>query len=657
MNNNFKIKKNFLNLENIYTIASIIYVGMSIFYIATFFTDRPRYGILFFGGSMIIFILRALKKDFKIYEKVADSFIGKLIAIILMSVVIFITYYYWKDFYLLIYERAGSSNLLDRILGGIALVLTIISVYSFSGLPIVIVSLFFIFYSLFGNYFPGFFKFSGFSINRLVDITSVQIERGILGDLLQLSGTLVAIYIIFAGFVQSLGGFNVIVRISLLIAKRSKYLVTQSAVFASAVMGMFTGSGAANVAGTGSFTIPLMKKYKVPSHFAGAIEAVASAGGQIMPPIMGAAAFLMAEYLGVPYVKIAAIGTLPAILYFAGVAFSVYLLSHALNITIPTDVEAENVGEVKNAKAEILDLFIGGLPLFLSLILLIYLLAVVKIDALLSGYYTTIFLITFKFLQGIGKNLKNIPNYLKQFIGMMINGAKQSAGPIMEIGLMLSLIGAVVTILSASGLASKMSFILLSMGRDQIVPLLILAAILCILLGCVVSTVAVYILAMITVVPALLRVGINPIVAHFYVFWYAILGLISPPVAGNVIAACRIAKSDFLCTAREAIKIGIGLFIIPIIMINHPELLIWSNKTIIIFIRGLIASYAFSLAFYGGYLIKGVSEKFIRLVIGILGLISITTIFKQEYINYVISLGLLIYFIFINLKFKKEKVK
>lgn len=651
---NVKLKKNFFNLENIYTISSIIYIGLVIFYVGTFFTDRPRYGILFFGGSMIIFILRALRKDFKIYEKAADSFIGKLTAIILIFIVIFITYYYWKDYYLLIYERAGSPILLDRILGGIILVLTIISVYSFAGSPIVIVSLAFILYSLFGNFFPGFLKFSGFSINRLVDNTAVQIERGILGELLQLSGTLVAIYIIFAGFVHGLGGFKVIIRISLLIARYSKYLVTQSAVLASAVMGMFTGSGAANVAGTGSFTIPLMKKYKVPAYFAAAIEAVASAGGQIMPPIMGAAVFLMAEYLGIPYMKLAAIGVLPAILYFTMIAFSVHHLSYALNITVPNDVETKNVGKVKNTKAEILDLFILGLPLLLSLILLIFLLTVVQIDVLFSGYYTTIFLIIFSFLQGLWKNLKNIPNYLKQFIGMMIEGAKQSANRVMEIGLMLSLIGVIIVILSSTGLASKMNFLLLSMGAGQKLPLLILAAIVSILLGCVVSTVAVYILAMITVVPALLRIGIDPLISHFYVFWYAILGLITPPVAACVVAACRIAGSSFLRTACEAMKMGVGLFIIPIIMIVHPELLIWSNKTIIIFIMGLIANYAFSLAFYGDYLLKGVFGKFIRLIIGILGLISIVIIFKQEFINYIISLSLLIYFIFINLKFKKQ---
>ncbi|HZK11910.1 MAG TPA: TRAP transporter large permease subunit, partial [Atribacterota bacterium] len=364
--NDVKIKKSFLNLENIYTIASIIYIGMIIFYVGTFFTDRPRFGILFFGGSMIIFILRALRKDFKIYKKAADSFMGKLIAITLIFIVIFITYYYWKDFYLLIYERAGSSILLDKILGGIALVMVIISVYSFSGLPIVLVSLFFFFYSLFGNYFPGFFRFSGFTIARLVDITAVQIERGIFGELLQLSGSLVAIFVIFAGFVSSLGGFDVIIRISLLIAKFSKYLVTQSAVLASAVMGMFCGSGVANVAGTGSFTIPLMKKYKVPPYFAGAIEAVASAGGQIMPPVMGAAAFLMAEYLGVPYIKICAIAALPAILFFAGVSFSVYHLSRTINIEVPTDIKTKNMGELKKTKEEILNLFILGLPLFLS---------------------------------------------------------------------------------------------------------------------------------------------------------------------------------------------------------------------------------------------------------------------------------------------------
>ena len=657
MNINLKLKKSFLNLENIYTIASIIYVSMVIYYVGTFFTDRPRYGILFFGGSLILFILRALRKDFKIYEKVADSFLGKLIAITLIFIVIYITYYYWKDFYLLIYERSGSPILLDRILGGIALVLVFIAVYSFSGLPIVMVSLLFIFYALFGNYFPGFFRFQGFSISRVVDISAVQILRGVWGDLLQIAGTLVAMFIIFAGFAKTLGGFDFLLRISLLVAKISKYLVTQSAVIASATMGMFTGSGQANVAGTGSFTIPLMKKYNVPAYFAGAIEAVASAGAQITPPIMGTAGFLMAAILGVPYFRIAQSAILPALLYYAGVSFSIYHLSRTLNIIVPTDEGTENVRKLKNTKAEMLDLFILGLPLLLSLILMIYLLGVVKLSALTVAYYASIFLITMTFLLGIfrNNNLKNIPNYLKQFIGMLIEGAKQSASTIMQIGLMLSLIGTIVVILSTTGLASKMNFVMLSMGRGQMVPLLILAAIVSILLGIVVSTLAVYILAMITVVPALLRVGIDPIVSHFYVFWYAILGMITPPVAVNVVAACRIAGSGFLQTALEAMKIGIGLFVIPIIFIVHPDLLIWSNKTIPVFIMGLIAIYAFTLAFYGGHILKGRSGIFIRVLIFIFGFISILNIFKQDYINYIISLGLLIYFIFIEFKFKKEE--
>ncbi len=655
MNDNVKLKKSFLNLENIYTVASITYVGMVILYIATFFTDRPRYGILFFGASMIIFILRALRKDFKIYEKAADSFIGKIIAITLIFIVIFITYYYWKDFYLLTYERSGSPILLDRILGSIALVLTIVAVYSFSGLPIVIVSLIFILYALFGNYFPGLFRFRGFTIARLIDITSVQILRGIWGDLLQIAGTLVAIFIIFSGFVSNLGGSDVLLKISLMVAKLSKNLVTQSAVIASATMGMFTGSGQANVAGTGSFTIPLMKKYNVPSHIAGAIEAVASAGGQITPPIMGTAAFLMASTLGIPYIRIVAIAILPALLFYAGVAFSVSHLSIGkFNIIVPTDVEIEDKEGVKKTQTGILYIFIQGIPMFSSLIFLIYFLAVVQLHALLVAYYSIIFFLTVSFLQGILRNLKDIPNYLKEFIAAIIESAKKSARTVMEIGLMLSLFGTIVVILSTTGLSSKLNFLLLSLGKGQIVPLLIISAIVCITFGCVVSTLAVYILVTITVVPALLRIGIDPIISHFYVFWFAILGLITPPVAANVVAACRIAGSSFLLTAREAIKIGVGLFIIPIMMVAHPELIIWARNTIPTFIMALIAMHAVTIFFYGAYLLKGISGKIIRLIIGILGLIITVGIFKQDYINYIISLGLLIYFIFLYFKYKKN---
>jgi len=650
--NNKRFVKNFFSLDNIYTIVSIIYVGMIFFYIDTFFVDRPKFGILFFGGSLIIFALRVLRGDYQSLKKLlANKKIKMIVTIILICLAITITIWFWKEYTWLIYERAGNANRVDIIFGGIALLLTILSVYVYSGPAIVVVVLLFILYGFFGRYFPGFLRFSGFSLCRIIDICAVQIYRGIFGDLLQLGGTLVAIFIIFAGFAKSLGGFDVIVKVSFIIAKISKYLVAESAVFASAVMGMFSGSGAANVAGTGSFTIPLMKKYKIPAHFAAAVEAVASAGGQIMPPIMGAAAFLMAEYLGIPYIRIAIMATLPALLYFLGVGFSVYYISRTVKIEAPINVQNSRKTERRH---KLVGLFIDSIPLLISLISLILLMVVVQIDALIAGYYSCIIIIGVSFVKGFILNKESIKLYFKKFGEMLLRGAKNSAGTIMEIGLMLGAIEIIVVMLSTSGLSAKLGFLLMSMGQDQIIYILILAAIICIILGCVVSTVAVYILAMVVVVPALVRVGINPIVANFYVFWFAILGLISPPVAGNVVAACRIADSPFMKTAMEAIKIGIGLVVIPVVMIVHPEILLYNAKTPITFIMTLITLYTLSIAFYGGYLLPGGKGLVIRIICAVLSLLALLAP-MYNFISYIINGGLLVFFIILNRKERQKK--
>jgi len=651
--------KKVFNLNSIYSIASVLYIAFILIYIGTHFASRPRYGFAFFGASLIIFMLRALKGEYTSIKKILDNKIIKevfIISITLLAAAVAI--YFWINFPWLTYERAGSPNNVDLIFGGIALIMIILSVFIYSGPILAVGAIFFILYGFFGNYAPGILSFKGITLSRMIDILSSQIYRGIFGDLLQMGGTLLAVFIIFAGMVHGLGGFDIIIKISLFIARISKYLVTQSAVFASMTMGMFSGSGAANVAGTGSFTIPLMKRYNVPAYFAGAIEAVASAGGQIMPPIMGAAAFLMAEYLGVSYIKIALMGILPALLFFAGVSFSVYHLSRIVKIKVPAAEKLTNNEDRKEetmaiAKQERRKLFTSAFPFALSLIVLLVLMSVFKFGAVMAGFFTTIQLIVISFLTGLILKTEPIKLYLKRFINMVLKGAIHAAGTVMELGLMLSIIEIGIVILSYTGLASKINFMLLSMGRGQLPLLLLLSAVVCILLGCVTATVAVYILAMVTVVPALLRVGIDPIVAHFYVFWFAILGLITPPVAGNVIAACRIAKSDFLETAKESIKIGIGLLLIPILMVAHPELLIHSAKTPIIFIMGLITVYAISFTFYGNYIIPRIKGLIIRLLIGAVSVYALLAPINET-LSYILTGGVVLSIIIIHIKYRKN---
>lgn len=608
MNNNSDHKQSKIrsNINILYRAASVVYIFMIILYIATWFTDRPRYGTMFYGMSIIIFSLKALKGDYELFQSLEEKILGpkgtKALIILLLIVGLVSSTYFWHEFQWLIYERAGSANAVDKTFGVITLVLATIVLYSYAGPILIAVGFLLVLYCLFGSYIPGFLKFPGFSFPRIVEISITEIQRGFFGNLMQMGATIVAMFVLLAGCVEGLGMFDVILKASLLLAKKSKHLITQSAVLASAVMGMFSGSGAGNVAGTGSFTIPLMKKYNVSPAFEGAIEAVASAGGQIMPPIMGAAVFLMAEYLGTPYVTLAFMGIVPAILYFSGVGFSVFNISKNIDIKIP-----ENMGQQNYSLqgSQFKRLFIDGIPLISTLMVLIYLMGVMQFDALIAGYFSFLFLLALAFVWGLPKirtHKNSFILYLKRFVNQVVNGFETSAGTIMEISLMLGFIEIFVTLLSTSGVALKMNMLILSLAREQEVLILFLSAIICIMLGCVVSTVAVYILAMVTVVPALLRLGIEPAIAHFYVFWFAIAGLITPPVAGNVIAACRIAKSSFWETAKEALKIGIGIFLVPVGLITHPEILIYNASTPLTTLVFLVSLWTISVSLYARHL-------------------------------------------------------
>lgn len=655
MNKSF-IKEN-LKIENCLRFIKFIYILMIMFYVGTFFTERLKFGILFWGFSIIIFALKAIKGDYEHLNKWLknNGKIFKTLLYIGIVIVITSTTYFLKEYDLLIYLRAGSSNQVDLIFGFFALVILILSVYLYSGFNIVLITLIAIAYALFGSYLPGIFYFRGFSVDRLINITTVELLRGIFGNLLQLGGTLIAIFIIFASIVKHLGAFNFVIKFSLELAKISKKLITQSAVITSLIMGMFTGSGVANVAATGSFTIPLMKKYNVPGSTAAAIEAVASAGGQLMPPVMGTVAFLMSEYLAIPYFQIIVYGILPALLFYIGISSSVFHISGTIDFKTPSDLSKDLYSKSLDYKNKA-GILIDGIPLFIALIVLIYLLAIVKYEALLCGYYTIIITILVVFVKDTITNRKITLSSIKIFLGNIFKAIDESADTIMQVALILSCMDIVVVILSSTGLSMKIGMQILSLGGQEKIYLLILSAIICIVLGCVVSSIAVYVLVVITVIPALLRVGgIEPIIAHFYVFWFAMVGLITPPIAGNVVIAHRIANAGFFETGIKAVKIGASLFILPIAMIVHPELLLHDKNTIFVFIIISVAIISFSTSFFGRYLLKGISGAIIRLVLFFIS-IGLIVIPNYIFIKSIIAVGL-IFFHFILYAKSKKKLK
>jgi len=602
-------------------------------------TSLPKFGFVFFGMGMVIYALNVVQGKYKFIVKLAGNRekVLKIISILVVVIGIAVAVYFFREYYYLVEVRAGSPNTVDRLFAILTLSLFGIAMLSFAPQLMIVVGIFVI-YGLFGQYFPGILRFGGFTITQLIDFCVLSIDRGILGNLFQLGATLIAIFIIFAGFAQGSGGFDVLVRGASYLAKKSKYLVVETSVVGSAVMAMFSGSGTANVAATGSFTIPLMKSYNIKGSLAGAIEAVASAGGQIMPPVMGVSAFLMADFLGVPYLNIVRSAVLPALLFFIAVTFVAYHIGRSGDVRIPAGKQDElNISR--------LDVLVGATPMFLGLITLVLIMVMVKLHVMIAGFFAIIVLLVSGFVMHLVRShLRKEPvgRGLKRFGKGVIEGQGQAATTVVEIALMVGLIQAILVIISSSGLSLKVSMLIMSLGEAHVWLILIIAAVFAIMLGCIVSTVAVYVLGVLTIVPALTAVGFEPLVAHMYVFWFAILGLITPPVAPDVIAACRIAESDFARTAYQAVRVGFGLLVVPITMILYPNLLIHDAGTLEVFAFTAMALLALATALFGGYAFVGRKGWLERVLLGFAGVaLIVPTVDSAKYLLAVAVLAFL----------------
>jgi TRAP transporter 4TM/12TM fusion protein len=483
--------------------------------------------------------------------------------------------YFRTEYYSLLYERMGDYSLADHFFGLILMVLSIFFTGAVYGRILPIITLIALVYAYFGWLFPGFLFHKGLSIGRIIVISATEFNAGdgVLGTLPQVGVTWIAIFTIFAGIASGFGSLDYIIRVSYQIFRRFRYGIPQIAVISSLVFGMFSGSGAANVAGTGSFTIPLMKRYGVPPKIAGAIESVASSGGQVMPPIMGAAAFVMASYLGKYYWEIAIIGFIPAFIFYACVALAVYLYS--LQFLGGVTGAAQEVPPLQVEKAR----FSEGLPLIAAIGVLVLLMGVFWLDVMLAGFFMiAAYLAVWVICQAVRLEKKRDPGegFGRNFLKGAVSGAETTAA----ITIMLACIGVIVAVLVQTGLAQKLSFAIVEIAGGNREVLILLVGGLCILFGMVATTVASYILTVTLAAPVLLDMGIPLLVTHFAVFYFAMIGLITPPVAPCCAVASGIARAGFLDICWYSMKIGIALVLLPFVFFYHPDIILLGPKTV-----------------------------------------------------------------------------
>ncbi len=480
-----------------------------------------------------------------------------------------------------------SPTTLDLILGGIMVILVLEAARRTVGLALPIIATIALLYAFFGPYFPGQWAHSGFSMQDI--LASLYLgELGIYGVIMRVSACVIAIFVIFGGLLVQTGGGDIFIRLAYAITGRLTGGPPKVAVISSMLFGMISGSTAANVATTGVFTIPLMKSKGYKPHFAGAVEAAASSGGQIMPPIMGAGAFIMADILGISYFKIAAAALIPAILYYLGCWMAVQF--EAKRLGIPPDPDA--------GKIPLKEMFAGSHTLFIPLVLLIVLLVLMYTPTTCAFWSFIIALLLYLISQ---RSRKELWEALKKVMKALEAGAHTAA----FVASMAGIVQFVVAVVGMTGLAVKFSSVIIALSGQSLLIALALGMVVTIILGMGVPTVAAYILGISMVAGAFVSVGVDPLPAHLFIFYYAVLAGVTPPVALGAYVGAAIAGAHWFRTALTACRIGFAGFLVPFMFVYNPTLLgqgpiLW---VIIGFLSACIGVIALSASMIG-YLIK-----------------------------------------------------
>ncbi|ADG70898.1 TRAP transporter permease [Brachyspira murdochii] len=534
-------------------------------------------------------------------------------------------------------RRAGIYTSTDIIIGIIGILLVFEACRRIVGLPILIISIVFIIYALFGAYAPGFLNHRGYSLQRLVSHLFYNTE-GIMGTPIGASATFIFLFIFFGALLDKTGIGQFFIDICNAIAGGFDGGPAKVAVLTSAMFGTVSGSSVSNTVGTGSFTIPMMKSLGYRPEFAGAVEASASTGGQLMPPIMGAASFLMAESLGIPYMEVAKAAIIPAILYFTGIFIMVHLEAKKTGLKGLSRDSLPKIGELLMKK--------GYLVIPLLTIIYFFVLGKTAIYAGLMGIIAAAIVALVNSIVDIIMKRK-VSFGLNDLIDVFVNAARN----IISVAIACAMAGIIIGVITLTGLGLKIGAGLISISGGIPILLLFLTMISSIILGMGVPTTANYLITSTIAASAIIGLGYEPLAAHMFVFYFGIIADVTPPVALAAMAGAAIAKSDPLKTGIEATKLSIGAFIIPYMFIFNPDILMINttiSDIIPILITSLIGMFGVS-AGLEGYVFRK-CKPYERILFIIAGLLSI----YPEVYSDIIGIGVIAILVIIQIITKRK---
>lgn len=527
-------------------------------------------------------------------------------------------------------QRSGDLTSADMVIGLTLLVLVFEAARRVMGIALPLVCGTFLLYGLFGEYLPGDFAHRGYGLDQIVNQLSFGTE-GFYGTPTYVSATYIFLFILFGAFLEQAGMIKLFTDFAMGMFGHRTGGPAKVSVVSSLLMGTITGSGVANVVTTGQFTIPLMKRFGYKPAFAGGIEATASMGSQIMPPVMGAVAFIMAETINVPFVEVAKAALIPACLYFGSIFWMVHLEAVKNNLKgLPKDECPSAWAAVKERWFLLIPLgvlvyllFSGYTPMFsgtvgLALTAIVILGSAiilrfnsfwlrmafwVALGVLCAGFFQMGIAVIFGVIAALVAGcwfVKGGRETLRACVHAMVEGARHAV----PVGIACALVGVIIGIVSLTGIASTFAGYILAIGQDNLLLSLVLTMLTCLVLGMGIPTIPNYIITSSIAAPALLDLGVPLIVSHMFVFYFGLMADLTPPVALACFAAAPIAKENGLKISLVAVKVAIAGFIVPFMAVYDPALMMQGDDwgaTLYMVIKTLFAIALWGIAVVGYY--------------------------------------------------------
>lgn len=532
--------------------------------------------------------------------------VNDVLVVVYIAIALYAFWHFWWEFEEIAIYRQGSYTREDFICG-LLMFLLVMELSRLAHPALFWINLTLVFYTLYGYLSPfDFFWHPGTTFYRVVTSSTVEMSTGIYGIYGQIALTVIAAFLLLAAAARGFGAQSAMINVMRRLAGRSRQMVPQTAVLGSLAVGTISGSGSANAVVVGSITIPLMKRYGVPGTFAAAVETAASMGGLLMPPLMGIGAFLMSEFLGVPYWDVVARGFALAAVYYVSLALAVYLLCVRL---LPRDeIAPPPVVTYDQVKTSIF---------FVSVLFLIFLMGFVGTGELLAALYTAgfmFFVLMANFLYF--KHVLKDPQVADETLLGNIRLSIETHGDMTSyLTLLLATLGIMIGLFTVTGFINRMGATLLDLGSWNILAMIAMAYIFGWLVGAGLPPTATYIIGAVIIVQPLVSLGVNPWVAHFFVFLISVWGELSPPTSLTAAISARIAEASFMRTMWEALKICLPITLMTFAIFTRSNMVVTTGwlqfyDTVLV----MVGTCGFAFAMFGRFLTSRPADTGLRLL-------------------------------------------